>query len=149
VRAFQQKLGAQAEEVSRASGIPAKFMLGQAALETGWGKREMKLPDGSPSHNLFGIKAGPGWHGKVVSAVTTEYVGGVPETRVEKFRAYESYADSMRDYARMISTNPRYDKVMAAGGDATRFAQGLQQAGYATDPLYANKLAKIIKHHLG
>jgi flagellar protein FlgJ len=124
-------------------------MLGQAALETGWGKREIKNADGSTSHNLFGIKAGPGWNGKVVSAVTTEYVNGVPETRMEKFRAYDSYADSMRDYARLIGTNPRYQGVMAAKGDATQFAQGLQKAGYATDPFYASKLARIIKNNLG
>jgi flagellar protein FlgJ len=149
IRAFQDKLGAAAEQVSRDSGIPAKFMLGQAALETGWGKREIKNADGSTSHNLFGIKAGPGWNGKVVSAVTTEYVNGVPETRMEKFRAYDSYADSMRDYARLIGTNPRYQGVMAAKGDATQFAQGLQKAGYATDPFYASKLARIIKNNLG
>ncbi len=149
VRAFQDKLGAAAEQVSHDSGIPAKFMLGQAALETGWGKREIKNADGSTSHNLFGIKAGPGWNGKVVSAVTTEYVNGVPETRMEKFRAYDSYADSMRDYARLIGTNPRYQGVMAAKGDATQFAQGLQKAGYATDPFYASKLARIIKNNLG
>ncbi|UUZ53006.1 flagellar assembly peptidoglycan hydrolase FlgJ [Massilia sp. H-1] len=73
-----------------ATGIPAKFMLGQAALETGWGRRQIRNADGSNSHNLFGIKAGPGWTGKVATAVTTEYVNGVPRTRVEKFRAYDT-----------------------------------------------------------
>ncbi|MFZ3288720.1 MAG: flagellar assembly peptidoglycan hydrolase FlgJ, partial [Telluria sp.] len=148
VRAFQDKLGAHADEASRATGIPAKFMLGQAALESGWGKREIRNADGSASHNLFGIKAGPGWKGKVASAVTTEYVNGVPHTRVEKFRAYDSYADSFKDYAKLISNNPRYEKVLAAAGDASSFAHGLQKAGYATDPLYAAKLTRIIKHSL-
>jgi peptidoglycan hydrolase FlgJ len=148
IRAFQQKLGADADAVSRASGIPAKFMLGQAALETGWGRREIRNADGSSSHNLFGIKAGPGWNGKVVKAVTTEYVDGVPQTKVEKFRAYDSYADSMRDYAHMISSNPRYGQVLASAGDASAFAHGLQKAGYATDPNYAAKLNRIIKHSL-
>jgi flagellar protein FlgJ len=149
IRAFQDKLGKDAEQVSRASGIPAKFMLGQAALETGWGKREIKNADGSTSHNLFGIKAGAGWKGKTVAAVTTEYVNGVPETKLEKFRAYDSYADSMRDYAHMLTTNPRYGQVVASGGDAAGFAQGLQKAGYATDPHYAAKLSRIIRHALG
>ncbi len=148
VRSFQDKLGAHAEEASRATGIPAKFMLGQAALESGWGKREIKNADGSASHNLFGIKAGPGWKGKVATAVTTEYVNGVPQTRVEKFRAYDSYADGFKDYAKLISNNPRYEKVMASAGDATSFARGLQQAGYATDPQYAAKLSRIITHSL-
>ena len=134
IRAFQDKLGAHAEEASRATGIPAKFMLGQAALESGWGKREIKNADGSASHNLFGIKAGPGWKGKVVNAITTEYVNGVPQTRVEKFRAYDSYADGFKDYAKLLTNNPRYEKVLASEGDASSFAHGLQKAGYATDP---------------
>ncbi|MBZ2209039.1 flagellar assembly peptidoglycan hydrolase FlgJ [Massilia soli] len=148
VRNFQDKLGSHADEASRATGIPAKFMLGQAALETGWGKREIKNADGSTSHNLFGIKAGPGWKGKVATAVTTEYVNGVPRTRVEKFRAYDSYADSFKDYAKLITHNPRYEKVLANATDASGFAQGLQRAGYATDPMYAAKLTRIIKHSL-
>ncbi|ATQ75626.1 flagellar assembly peptidoglycan hydrolase FlgJ [Massilia violaceinigra] len=148
VRAFQEKLGAHADEASRATGIPAKFMLGQAALESGWGKREIRNADGGTSHNLFGIKAGPGWTGKVATAVTTEYVNGKPQTRVEKFRAYDSYADSFKDYAKLITNNPRYEKVLANSQDAAGFAQGLQKAGYATDPLYAAKLTKIIQRNL-
>ncbi len=148
IRAFQDKLGAHADEASRATGVPAKFMLGQAALESGWGKREIKGADGSASHNLFGIKAGPGWKGKVAEAVTTEYVNGVPQTRVEKFRAYDSYADSFRDYAKLLTSNHRYEKVLASAQDASGFAHGLQRAGYATDPHYATKLTRIIKHSL-
>jgi flagellar protein FlgJ len=148
VRSFKEKLAAHAEEAAAATGIPAKFMLGQAALESGWGKREIRNNDGSASHNLFGIKAGPGWKGKVATAVTTEFVNGKAHTRVEKFRAYDSYADGFKDYANMLAKNPRYERVLAHGGDATTFARGLQRAGYATDPQYAVKLASIIKHSL-
>ncbi|KQV54238.1 MULTISPECIES: flagellar assembly peptidoglycan hydrolase FlgJ [unclassified Duganella] len=150
VRSFQDKLSSHAEEASRATGIPAKFMLGQAALETGWGRREIKGRDGSNSHNLFGIKAGPDWKGRVVETATTEYINGKAQTRVEKFRAYDSYADSFKDYARLLSSNPRYEKALAAanGTDAAGFAMGLQRAGYATDPNYASKLAGIIKRTL-
>lgn len=148
VRAFQDKLASHADEAERATGIPAKFMLGQAALETGWGRREIRNADGSSSNNLFGIKAGPGWKGKVATAVTTEYVNGVPQTRVEKFRAYDTPADSFKDYAKLITNNPRYEKVLASAQDASGFAHGLQRAGYATDPLYAAKLTRIIKHNL-
>ena len=148
VRAFQEKLGVHAEEASRTTGIPAKFMLGQAALETGWGKREIIGRDGSSSHNLFGIKATGDWKGKVTEAVTTEYVNGKAQRKVEKFRAYDSYADSFKDYAQLITGNKRYEKVLAAAGDASAFAQGLQKAGYATDPNYAAKLTKIIKGSL-
>ena len=148
VRAFQEKLADAAEQAEQVTGVPAKFMLGQAALETGWGKRVIRNSDGTSSNNLFGIKAGANWKGKVATAVTTEYVNGKPHTRVEKFRAYDSYADAFKDYANMIGNNPRYAKVLQHGGDASTFAHGLQRAGYATDPHYAAKLSSIIKHSL-
>jgi flagellar protein FlgJ len=148
VRSFQEKLAAHAEEASKATGIPAKFMLGQAALESGWGKREIKGRDGTNSNNLFGIKATADWKGKVVEATTTEYVNGKAQTKVERFRAYDSYADSFKDYAKLLASNPRYEKVLASAGDASSFAQGLQKAGYATDPNYATKLTSIIKRSL-
>ena len=148
VRAFHERLGVHAEEASRATGIPAKFMLGQAALESGWGKREIRAADGSASHNLFGIKATGGWKGKVVETATTEYIDGRPQTRVEKFRAYDSYADAFRDYANLLRNNPRYENVIANAQSVEGFAQGLQRAGYATDPMYAAKLTRIIKQTL-
>ncbi|MBR7792497.1 flagellar assembly peptidoglycan hydrolase FlgJ [Undibacterium sp. FT147W] len=148
VREFQEKLSADAEAASKATGIPAKFMLGQAALESGWGRREIKTIDGSTSHNIFGMKATSKWKGKTVDAVTTEYVNGVAYRKVEKFKAYDSYADAFKDYAKLLTKNPRYENVIANAKDATSFAVGLQKAGYATDPQYANKLTKIIKQTL-
>ena len=148
VQAFQDKLAAHANEAARTTGIPAKFMLGQAALETGWGKREIRGADGSTSHNLFGIKATGNWTGKTVQVATTEYVNGVAQKKMEKFRAYDSYGDSFRDYASLLKNNPRYQNVIASGKDASAFAHGLQAAGYATDPNYAAKLARIIKQSL-
>ncbi|MFN3789731.1 flagellar assembly peptidoglycan hydrolase FlgJ [Massilia sp.] len=148
VRAFQEKLHVHAAEAERATGVPAKFMLGQAALESGWGKRMIRNADGTSSNNLFGIKAGPGWKGKVATAVTTEYVNGVARQKVERFRAYDTPADSFKDYANLLAKNPRYEKVLDSGGDAAAFAQGLQRAGYATDPQYAAKLTRVIKNSL-
>ena len=148
VRAFQEKLGAHAAAAEAVTGVPAKFMLGQAALETGWGKRMIRNADGSNANNLFGIKAGPGWKGKVATAVTVEYVNGRAHQKVERFRAYDTPADSFKDYARMLANNPRYEKVLDHGGDASAFAHGLQRAGYATDPHYGAKLSKIIKNSL-
>jgi flagellar protein FlgJ len=145
VEAFQNALAADAEEASKTTGIPAKFMMAQAALESGWGKHVIHSRDGGSSHNLFGIKATAGWKGKVVEATTTEYVNGVATRKVEKFRAYDSYADSFRDYASMLRSNPRYEKVLASAQDMNGFAHGLQRAGYATDPRYAEKLASIIR----
>jgi len=80
--------------------------------------------------------------------VTTEYVNGVARQKVERFRAYDTPADSFKDYANMLAKNPRYDKVLNSGGDAAAFAHGLQRAGYATDPQYAAKLTRVIKHSL-
>ena len=133
-----------AAQVARESGIPASYMIGQAGHETGWGKSEIRHRDGSPSFNLFGIKATSAWKGKVAEITTTEYVNGTPRKTVAKFRAYDSYADSFRDYARLITKSPRYDQVMDQVGSVQGFASGLQKAGYATDPQYAAKLSRAI-----
>ena len=122
-------------------------MIAQAALESGWGKREIRAADGTASHNLFGIKATGGWTGKVVERATTEYENGVPQTRMEKFRAYDSYADGFRDYANLLRNNPRYQNVIANAQSASGFAQGLQRAGYATDPNYANTIISVMQAH--
>ena len=148
VEAFQNRLQADAEAASRVTGIPAKFMLAQAALETGWGKKEIRARDGSSAHNLFGIKATGNWTGKTVDATTIEYVNGVAQRKVEKFRAYDSYSEAFQDYAKLLRSNPRYEKVLANAQDAHGFAYGLQRAGYATDPHYAEKLSRIIRQSL-
>ncbi len=145
VESFIQRLLPHAQEASASSGIPAHFMMGQAALETGWGKAEIRGTDGQNSHNLFGIKAGASWKGRTVDIVTTEYVDGKPQKQVDSFRAYDSYADSFRDYANLLRANPRYQNAIAQGQDAAGFAQGLQRGGYATDPNYAQKLTSVIR----
>lgn len=142
-REFVSRLWPHAWEASQATGIPAHFMIAQAALESGWGRAEPKLADGSPSHNLFGIKAGRSWRGAVAEVATTEYVNGAPQRSVERFRAYASYAEAFRDYADLLVSNPRYAAVLNQQ-DPAAFARGLQQAGYATDPMYADKLTRII-----
>ncbi len=142
-RAFVNRLWTHASEASQSTGIPAHFMIAQAALETGWGRAELRFSDGAPTHNLFGIKAGRNWKGAVAEATTTEYVNGVAQKSVERFRAYASYAEAFRDYANLLASNPRYAEVLNQQ-DAAGFARGLQRAGYATDPMYAAKLERII-----
>lgn len=142
---FQKRMAHHAEAASLATGVPAHLMLGQAALESGWGKRELKGTDGTPSNNLFGIKATGNWNGKVIEATTTEYINGVKQKRIEKFRAYDSYADSFKDFANLMRNNPRYEKVMANLHSPQGYAQAMQQAGYATDPNYAAKLNNVIQ----
>jgi flagellar protein FlgJ len=141
---FVQSHTEAAARVEKSSGIPASYMVGQAGHETGWGKHEIKMKGGAPSFNLFGIKAGPGWTGKVAEVSTTEYVNGVAKKTVAKFRAYDSYEASFRDYARLITQTPRYAQASQQTGSAQAFASSLQKAGYATDPDYASKLSRAI-----
>lgn len=141
---FVQQHRATAARVAADSGIPATFMLAQAALETGWGGKEIIGRDGTRANNLFGIKAGSSWKGPTVDVMTTEFMNGQAQKVVQKFRAYASHAESFADYARLINNNPRYAGVKASAGDSKAFAQGLQTAGYATDPAYADKLSRVI-----
>jgi flagellar protein FlgJ len=142
-REFISRMLPEANAAAQETGVPAGFLIAHAALETGWGRSEPRGSDGRPSYNLFGIKAGRNWTGDSVEASTTEYVQGVPQRRTERFRAYGSYAEAFRDYAQLLTTHPRYANVVGAQ-DASRFARGLQAAGYATDPAYASKLERVI-----
>ena len=143
-QAFLQLHEQAARAAEAQTGIPAAFMVAQAAHESGWGRHEIRNADGSSSHNLFGIKAGAGWQGPVAQVTTTEVIDGQPRKVVAKFRAYASYDESFRDFAQLMKSNPRYARVVAAGDSAQGFAQGLQRAGYATDPAYAAKLTRVI-----
>jgi peptidoglycan hydrolase FlgJ len=145
---FVQQHSQAAAQAEAATGIPAAFMVAQAAHETGWGRKEIRHADGTPANNLFGIKAGGNWTGPVAEITTTEYIGGVARKVTARFRSYSSHAESFADYAKLMKDSPRYAGVVASmqsgGGDAARFAQGLQKAGYATDPAYADKLTRVI-----
>ncbi|MGO4580931.1 flagellar assembly peptidoglycan hydrolase FlgJ [Cupriavidus sp. 2TAF22] len=144
ISAFVSRMAGPAMSASRATGVPAKLILGQAALESGWGRREIAHPDGSTTFNVFGVKAGANWKGAVAEITTTEYVDGQPQKVRARFRAYGSYDEAFADYGRLLSNNPRYAEVLAAGNpdDAAR---GLQRAGYATDPAYGEKLVRIMR----
>ncbi len=141
---FVQRHNTAATQVEQATGIPASYMLGQAGHETGWGRHEIKHADGSTSFNLFGIKAGAGWTGKTATVTTTEVVNGEARKVKAKFRAYDSYEDSFRDYAQLINNSPRYAQARQQTGSAQAYATELKRAGYATDPDYAAKLNRAI-----
>lgn len=140
---FVSKMSRAANLASQQSGVPARLIMGQAALESGWGQREIKHPDGSTSYNLFGIKAGASWKGKVVNVLTTEYEDGVAKKVTQPFRAYASYEESFADYARLIGNSPRYESVTQARNEVEA-ARRIQAAGYATDPQYAQKLIGVM-----
>jgi flagellar protein FlgJ len=141
---FIQQHGEAARAAQAHTGIPAEFMISQAALETGWGRKEIRHADGATSFNLFGVKAGASWRGPVAEVTTTEFIDGRAQKVTARFRAYTSYAESFADYAKLMTKSPRYAGVIAQGSDAGGFAQGLQRAGYATDPAYADKLSRVI-----
>ena len=144
VKDFRAAMAAPAQTAARQTGLPVSFILGQAALESGWGRRQIVAADGTPSFNLFGLKAGASWKGRVIEVATTEYKVGVAQKVLARCRAYDSYAQAFGDYASMLSRSPRYQQVRANGQTVAGFAQGMQQAGYATDPAYAAKLARVI-----
>ena len=144
IRRFVHQHGAAARAAQASTGVPASYMLGQAGHESGWGQHEITMPDGTSAHNLFGIKAGADWKGKVAEVATTEYVGGRAVHTVARFRAYDSYAEGFRDYAGLVSTSPRYAQARQQQGSVQGWAQGLQSGGYATDPDYAAKLSRAI-----
>ena len=140
---FVNRIWPHAVEASSAIGVPPQFLVAHSALESAWGKSEMRAADGSPTYNLFGVKAGRNWPGPSVELSTTEYVDGVAQTSREKFRVYGSYAEAFRDYANLLRNSPRFAPVLGQQ-DGTKFAGSLQQSGYATDPSYADKLTRII-----
>jgi flagellar protein FlgJ len=142
---FIQALLPAAKEAGAQLGVDPSTLIAHAALETGWGRSLPVAADGSCSFNLFGIKAGRNYTGDSVSAVTKEFDDGALQTTRAQFRAYESPADCMRDYAALLSGSGRYSNALGTGDDSTAFATALQRGGYATDPDYANKLSSIAR----
>lgn len=141
---FISRLLAPAVEVSRRTGIPHQLIIAQAALESGWGKREIRRENGQPSYNLFGIKATPDWKGDTAEITTTEYINGVAQKVKAVFRVYRSYTDALHDYSALLVRNSRYQNVrLAKTPEQAAFA--LQDGGYATDPQYAKKLIGIMQ----
>jgi len=130
--------------VAQGLGVNPLGLLAQAALETGWGKRMAHTADGSPSLNLFGIKAGESWNGSRAVADTVEFNGGVATQRRTAFRAYGSIEESVNDFANLLSNSPRYRDAVAAGSDAQAYIHSIARSGYASDPDYGNKLNQIL-----
>lgn len=126
-------------------GVDPKYLVAQAALETGWGKSVMRAEDGSSSHNLFGIKAGQSWQGGQARAITSEFRNGSMVKETAQFRSYNSYQDSFHDLVTLLQSNDRYKEVVKSADNPEQFVRELQKAGYATDPDYASKISQIAK----
>ncbi|WP_330982045.1 MULTISPECIES: flagellar assembly peptidoglycan hydrolase FlgJ [Enterobacterales] len=145
---FLAQLSLPAKLASEQSGIPHHLILAQAALESGWGQRQIRRENGEPSFNLFGVKASSDWKGKVTEITTTEFENGEMKKVKARFRVYSSYLDALSDYVGLLTRNPRYAAVTKAA-TPEQGAQALQNAGYATDPNYARKLTSMIQQLKG
>ena len=141
---FVQQVLPTIRQAAAAVGVNPLGMLAQAALETGWGQRMPRTADGNSSLNLFGVKAGSDWSGARAVADTVEISGGVAKQTRTAFRAYGSIEESVGDFARLLTSSPRYREALAAGGSAQAYVQSIAKAGYATDPQYANKLNEVL-----
>lgn len=140
---FLEAIADAARDAGQRLGVRPELVAAHAALESGWGHRPLRHPDGRSTHNLFGIKAGAGWDGEVVHAPTTEFENGAAVGRSDAFRSYPDAQSAFRDYARLLATSPRYRAALGAGGDARAFADALSRGGYATDPAFADRLARV------
>ncbi|EAT12523.1 flagellar assembly peptidoglycan hydrolase FlgJ [Bermanella marisrubri] len=140
---FVQTLWPIAQKVGKDMGVEPKAILAQAALETGWGKHLIHHSGGQNSFNLFGIKADRRWGGESAEVSTLEYRQGQPRTEMARFRVYDSYESSMRDYSQFVSQSERYQDAVSNGQSIKHYSEGLQKGGYATDPFYAQKIQRI------
>lgn len=134
-----------AEKAAQKLGVEARYLVAQAALETGWGKSVIKQRDGSTSYNLFGIKSHNSWGGESARVMTTEYKAGKAVKESASFRAYDSYQQSFEDFVNFLQSNGRYQKALSSTENPEQFAKELQKAGYATDPNYARKISQIAR----
>lgn len=141
---FLAQLSLPARLASQQSGVPHHLILAQAALESGWGQRQIRRENGEPSFNIFGVKASGSWKGPTTEITTTEFENGEAKKVKATFRVYSSYLEALSDYVGLLSRNPRYAAVTQAA-TAEQGAQALQNAGYATDPQYARKLTNMIQ----
>lgn len=137
---FIKKVGPMAQADSMKSQILASLTIAQAILESNNGNSRLT----TEANALFGIKVSTGWRGKVWTGSTTEYMNGGRQTLIAGFRAYDSWEESIHDHATFLLGNKRYQKVIGEK-DYKKACLAIQKAGYATDPLYAEKLISLIE----
>jgi len=142
--AFVKDIWPHAQDAAQQLGVDPQVLVAQAALETGWGRGIIQHPDGRSSHNLFGIKAGGSWQKETVTVPTLEYRDGLAVKERASFRSYDSLAASFQDYVQFLKSNPRYKDALMQAGDPGKFSGALQEAGYASDPRYAEKIGNVL-----
>ncbi len=142
---FISEMWEHAKTAAQKIGLNPAVMIAQAALETGWGKHVIAKQDGSSSLNLFNIKADRSWQGEHAKKMTLEFEKGLPVQKQANFRAYESIKDSINDYVNFLQSNPRYSQALNSTDKPEQYLDELQQAGYATDPNYAEKIKNVLQ----
>lgn len=147
-QAFLASLYPQAKQAAEQLGLDPKALLAQAAVETGWGKYMIHNAQGQNSHNLFGVKADKNWQGQKAIIDSVEFDQGLAKTTKSPFRAYDNFGDALQDYVDFVKHSPRYEQAVNNAGEAQRYFNALQQAGYATDPEYANKVVGVLNSDL-
>ncbi|GIP28223.1 hypothetical protein J23TS9_33530 [Paenibacillus sp. J23TS9] len=140
---FIAKIAPLASADQLKTGVPASLTIAQAALESSWGESALTTKAG----NLFGIK-GEGPAGSV-RMLTSEYVKGALVKIYAYFRAYHSWEESIQDHSRLIVSGVAGDRRYAGAlnTDGRTAAKMVAKAGYATDPLYADKLIQIMDQY--
>ena len=113
----------------------------QAILESGWGTSQLAVK----AKNLFGIKAFSSWTGKRVTFSTTEWYDGKKQVVNAQFRAYDSFEESIEDHNKLLSSS-RY-RAVRESKDYRAACREILNCGYATDPVYSEKLIKIIEEN--
>ncbi|MEZ8206333.1 flagellar assembly peptidoglycan hydrolase FlgJ [Vibrio splendidus] len=139
---FVTSMKPYAEKAASALGVDSSLLLAQAALETGWGSKMIKNSLGN-SNNLFNIKADRSWKGDKVATQTVEFHGKTAVKESASFRSYSNFEDSFNDYVKFLNENPRYETALQHQGNSENFIKGIHQAGYATDPNYADKVLRV------
>lgn len=145
---FVAQLYPHAQRLSQQLKVDARVIVAQAALETGWGKHMITDQQGRNSFNLFGIKAGKDWQGQSVDVQTHEYRDGVAVKEKAAFRSYASLQEGLEDYARFLQGSQRYHSALGQQLGGKDYGYRLQQAGYATDPAYGQKIERISSSEL-
>ncbi|MGJ8580849.1 MAG: flagellar assembly peptidoglycan hydrolase FlgJ [Psychromonas sp.] len=141
---FIESLLPYAKKAAKALGVSPEVLIAQSALETGWGKKVLQTSGQESSFNLFNIKSHGGWQGESVNKNSLEVEDGVGIKRRSNFRVYEGIQESFNDYTHFIKNNKRYEHALQQGANASRYIEELQNAGYATDPQYAEKVKTIM-----
>ncbi|QYJ79878.1 flagellar assembly peptidoglycan hydrolase FlgJ [Shewanella acanthi] len=142
---FVATLYPHAEKAAKELGTTPEVLLAQSALETGWGQKIVRGNNGAPSHNLFNIKADRRWEGDRANVTTLEFEQGIAVRQKADFRVYSDFEQSFKDFVSFIADGERYQEAKKVASSPTQFIRALQDAGYATDPKYAEKVIKVMQ----